>query len=205
MKKTNPSNARCRNWTIVVYPDSAPDDWIDIIQSYHIEWIKSPLHDKDITGNGEFKKSHWHVLLMFGSVKSYEQVLEITQKLGCPIPQRVHNSKALVRYMLHLDDADKHQYDLKDLETYGGVDVAEMLRPSNSERYTLIKEMIDYIKDFDIIEFQDLLDYACVERFNDWFPLLCDNSAYVITQYIKSQRYRAHTDIRINQKTGEVL
>jgi len=32
------------------------------------------------------------------------------------------------------------------------------------------------------------------ERFDDWFPLLCDNSAYIMDSYIKSNRHRAEVD-----------
>lgn len=195
---------RTRNWTIVLYPESAPDNWRDIIDDMHIEWIESPLHDKDINANGEVKKPHWHVLLMFGSVKSFSQVKELTVKLNAPIPEKCHNSKAMVRYMAHLDNPDKAQYDISKIVSHGGVDIFEMLRPNASERYSLIGEMIIFIRQHCIIEFQDLLDYALVNRNDDWFPLLCDNSAFVITNYIKSQRHSSKKDHLVNLETGEL-
>jgi hypothetical protein len=97
----------------------------------------------------------------------------------------------MVRYMAHMDNPDKAQYNISDIVAHGGVDLAEMLKPSSSERYSIIRDMIDYIRSAAITEFQDLMDYAAAEHFSDWFPLLCDNSAYVIGQYIKSQRHRA--------------
>lgn len=182
---------RTRNWSIVLYPDSAPDYWRDYLDDLHIEWVESPLHDQDVNaGTGELKKAHWHVLLMFGGVKSYEQVVEVIKPLNCPIPQRCHNAKAMVRYMAHLDNPDKHQYSPSEIRSHGGVDLAELLRPSSSERYTLIREMISFVRDNRVTEFQDLMDYAAAERFDDWFPLLCDSSAYVVGNYIKSQRHR---------------
>lgn len=182
---------RTRNWTFVLYPESAPENWRDILDEYHIEWVESPLHDKDINADGEPKKPHKHILLMFGGVKSYEQVLEITEALNQPIPQRIHNAKALVRYMAHLDNPEKAQYSPSEIIAHGGVDLAELLRPSSSERYTMLRDMIDYIRSAGVTEFQDLMDYAAAEHFDDWFPLLCDNSAYVVGQYIKSQRHRS--------------
>lgn len=181
---------RTRNWTVVVYPDSAPQNWREYLDELHIEWVESPLHEFDTNATGEVKKPHWHVLLMFGGVKSYEQVCDCITPLNCPIPQRCHNAKAMVRYMAHLDNPEKFQYNIADIKAHGGVDIAELLRPSSSERYTLIREMIAYIKENGITEFQDLFDYAGSERFDDWFPLLCDNSAYVVGNYIKSQRHR---------------
>lgn len=192
---------RTRTWTIVLYPESAPENWRDIIDDFHIEWVESPLHDKDINADGEAKKAHWHVLLMFGGVKSYEQVKELTDRLNAPIPERCHNAKAMVRYMAHLDNPDKFQYSVGDIVSHGGLDLAEMLRPSSSERYTIINEMISYVQDSGVVEFQDLMDYARKNEFDRWFPLLCDNSAYVVNQYIKSQRHR---HMRVNPETGEV-
>lgn len=187
-------DTRTRNWTIVIYPDSAPSTWRDILDEMHIEWIESPLHDSDINANGEKKKAHWHILLMFGGVKSYEQVMELCQDLNCPRPERCHNAKAMVRYMAHLDNPEKAQYNISDIVPHGGVDIAEMLRPNASERYTLIRDMIGFIRDNEIIEFQDVMDYAAEYRPDDWFPLLCDNSAFVINQYVTSQRHRKKGD-----------
>lgn len=202
MSKGN-KDTRTRNWTIVVYPDSAPENWRSLLDDFHLEWIESPLHNKDINASGEPKKAHWHILLMFGGVKTFEQVSELIEPLNCPIPNKVHNAKAMVRYMAHLDNPDKAQYKIEDIKAHGGVDIAEMLRPSSSERYSLIKEMIDFVKENNIVEFQDLMDYAAEQRFDDWFPLLCDNSTIVIANYIKSCRHRQPK--QIDYGTGEAI
>lgn len=191
-KKSNSDN-RVRNWSFILYEDSAPENWRELLDDMHIEWIESPWHDKDINANGEPKKKHKHILLLFAGKKSYEQIKEITDSLNCPIPERCHNSRALVRYMAHLDNPEKAAYNVSDIIAHGGVDLAEMLRPSSSERYTIIREMIDYVRSAGITEFQDLMDYAAEERFEDWFPLLCDSCAFIIGQYIKSQRHRSQS------------
>lgn len=196
-------NNRTRNWTIILYPESAPANWRDILDEQHIEWIESPLHDRDINATGETKKEHYHILLLFGGVKSYDQVLEFVKPLNCPIPTKCHNAKALVRYMAHLDNPDKVQYDVSNIKAHGGVDIAELLRPSSSERYSTIKEMLEFVKDYSIIEFQDLIDYAYTNHFDDWFPLLCDNSAFIIVSYIKSCRHREKQNIDFT--TGEKM
>ena len=202
MAKGN-KDTRTRNWTIVVYPDSAPDNWREIIDDMHIEWVESPLHDSDLNADGSVKKAHWHILLMFGGVKSYEQVLELIEPLNCPIPNKVHNAKALIRYMAHLDNPDKVQYDIRDIQSHGGVDVIDLLKPSSSERYTYIKEMIDWCIANSCYEFEDLYRYATYERFDDWFPLLTDSCAYVMTQFIKSRRHNPNKRT-VDYETGEI-
>lgn len=181
---------RTRNWTVVVYPESLPDKWIEILNSFNIEYVVSPLHDSDKNGAEEEKKAHYHVLLMFGGVKTYEQVSELIEPLNCPKPQKVHSAKSLVRYFLHLDHPDKHQYKKEDLISYGGVDIAELLRPSSSERYSMLAEIMDFIDDNGLTEFSQLMDYARKDRREDWFPLLCDSSTFMLGMYIKSKRHQ---------------
>lgn len=43
---------------------------------------------------------------MFPSVKSYEQILEITNKLNTPPPQKAMSAKGVVRYMIHMDNPE---------------------------------------------------------------------------------------------------
>ena len=172
-----------------MYPESAPENWREYMDDLHIEWVESPLHEFDCNATGEVKKAHWHLLLMFGGVKTYEQVCEVIAPLNCPAPQKCLSAKGCVRYMAHLDNPEKHQYSVSDIIAHGGVDLAELLRPSSSERYAYIREMLIFVKENGITEFKELLDYAYAERFDDWFPLLCDNSAYVVGQYIKSNRH----------------
>ncbi len=185
----NSAKIRTRNWTFIVYPESAPDGWEEILNGEHLEWIKSPLHDKDINPTGEQKKAHYHVLVLFQGVKTFEQVKALIAPLNCTIPTVCQNVKGLVRYMAHLDNPEKAQYSLSDIVAYGGVDLSEYLKPSKTERYLYIKEMLGFIDYNGITEFKDLMDYAMTERPNDWFQLLCDNSAYVVQQYIKSCRH----------------
>lgn len=204
-KKSTSGNkeTRTRNWTFILYPESAPENWRELLDEYHIEWVESPVHDSDINGNGEKKKAHIHIGLFFAGNKTYEQVKEITDKLNCPIPERCHSMRALVRYMAHLDNPEKAQYNPAEIIGHGGVDVAELLRPSSSERYTIIAEMVKYVQKNNITEFHQLVDYAVVEHFDDWFPLLCDSCAFVMGQYIKSQRH-SHKAIVEALKEGSV-
>jgi len=179
---------RIRAWTFVAYPDSAPANWRDIIEELHIQWVESPLHDADLNADGEQKKPHWHIFLNFEGKKSFEQVKEITDSINATIPIKVHSARGLVRYMVHMDNPEKKQYDASLIIGHGGIDVYEYLKPTSSSRYALIGEMMGFIDDNGIVEIKDLLDYSRDNRFDDWFPLLCDNSAYIIGEYIKSYR-----------------
>ena len=119
------AGTRTRNWTFVVYPESAPNDWEKIIENERVPFVVSPLHDSDISDNetGEIKKAHWHVIINFSSVKSYEQVKELTDKINAPIPQKVNSMIGATRYLIHLDHADKFQYKKEDIKCFNGFDL----------------------------------------------------------------------------------
>ncbi len=193
---------RTRSWTFVLYPESAPEQWRTILDDMHIEWVESPLHEFDVNATGEVKKPHWHILLMFTNVKSYDQIVELIKPLNCPAPQRCHNAKALVRYMAHLDNPEKHQYSVTEIVGHGGVDVSDLLKPSASERYSLIRDMCNYVAENDVTELYELVDYAMAAHLDDWFPLLFDNSANELNQYIKSNRQRIN-DLTRAYVTGD--
>jgi len=203
---------RTRSWTFVLYPESAPNNWRTIIDEEYIQWVESPLHDKDVDENGNLKKSHLHILLIYESVKNYEQVKEITEKLNATVPQKCHGAKGLVRYMIHMDNPEKFQYDKSKIVGHGGVDVAELLKPTATDRYILIAEMMDFVRDNNICQMNELIYYARTERFDDWFPLLCDNSAYIMSCLIRSNREerQMNSDNQkrkyiVNTETGEVI
>lgn len=179
---------RIRNWTFILYPDSAPENWRQVLDDLHIEWVESPLHDKDKNPTEEEKKPHWHILLCFDGKKSYEQILDITTSIHGSIPKRVSSTRGLVRYMAHLDNPEKHQYSRSDIIGHGGADVAQMLKPTSSCRYEIMEDMIKYIEENNVTSFTKFVYYAMYTHRDDWFPLLCDNSAFLVSLVIKSNR-----------------
>lgn len=208
---------RTRNWTAIFYPEDLPENWTSIINEHHFKWIQSPFHDKDINPDGTPKKAHYHVLFLFNSVKNKEQVIALLQgsfgasdtgsTVGVSNPQQVSDAGGLVRYMAHIDNPEKHQYEVGEIIGHNGADVAIYLRATLGERYNYIREMMQYIRDNDITEYKDLLNYAMIERFEDWFPLLCDNCTYIIETYIKSVRNsttKKIENLEVDKNTGEV-
>lgn len=182
---------RSRAWTFIVYPESAPDNWIDILEDLHLEWVQSPLHEFDVNPTGELKKAHWHILVQFTNVKSYDQVKEICDSVSATVPQRCHNTRALVRYMCHLDNPDKFQYDIRDITSHGGADVEDLLKPSHAMRQSILSEIRSFCKKEHITEFQDLYDYADLNRHDDWFVILNDSGTLPIKYYLQSARHRS--------------
>lgn len=183
-KKSNTADSRARAWATVVYPESMPENFFDIIGELKVPVLVSPLHDKDINPTGEEKKAHYHVLMYFEGKKSQAQVTELVKTfsgVGC---EKVASLRGYARYLCHLDNPEKHQYSVEDVRAFGGIDYMSTIGLP-TDRYKAIGEMMDFIDEQGITSYAKLLRYARNNRY-DWFRILCDNSTYTIKEYLKS-------------------
>lgn len=201
-------NKRYLSWTFVVYPESAPDDWKDRINDLHVKYAVSPLHDRDTNGDGSPKKAHWHVVLAFDTVKSYSQIKEITDQINAPIPQAVNSLVGTIRYLAHLDNPEKAQYNVEDIETGGNFPLAEILKKSPSERKAIVRDIYQYILDHDLTEYHEIVDYAFLHN-DEWFEVLTNGYTLFFTSVLKSRRHdpklQEERNIKVNKDTGEVI
>lgn len=185
--KVNKAKGRTRNYATVVYPESAPENWIEILENEFVPAFISPLHDKDKDPNGEDKKAHWHVMIMFDSVKTIEQAVEIFDKIGGVGFNKINSIRGYARYLCHLDNPEKTQYDESEVKCLCGADYYNIIGLV-TDKYKAISEMIDFCVEKNIYSYSDLLEYCRVNRF-DWFRTLCDNGTVVIKEYLKSRSW----------------
>ena len=88
--------------------------------------------------------------------------------------------------MAHLDNPEKFQYNPALIVAHGGFNVEEHLKLSASARYSMLRDMIQYIREKDICDFMEFMEYAMEEKYETWFPLLCDNSTFMIRSVIQA-------------------
>lgn len=177
---------RTRNYATIVYPESAPPDWMEKLSDAHIPALVSPLHDKDTTADGELKKPHYHVQLLFQSVKSHRQVEAIVAEFGGVGVEVVQDAKAYARYLIHMDHPDKAQYDAQDIVELSGVSFSALTHLKKDELNTL-RDMMEYIRINQIDSFAVFAD-ACASAEDDtWLKLISfSRAAYFLKQYISS-------------------
>ena len=185
LKKT--SSRRTRNFATIVYPDSAPDNWQEILANQFIPSFISPIHDNDKNPNGEKKKEHYHVIIMFDSVKTLEQAKEIFELIGGVGHEIVNSIRGYSRYLCHLDNPEKVQYAQENVRCLCGADYISVIGLV-LDKYKAVGEMIDFCKEYNIDSYSELLEYARDSRF-DWFRCLCDNGTVVVKEYLKSRRW----------------
>lgn len=184
------NDERSTTWTFLVYPESAPKDWLDVLKELHVPFIVSPLHDKDINKDtGEIKKAHYHCIVKFKSKKSFKQVKSgICDKLNSPIPQPVVDIAMMVRYLAHLDDPQKYQYNVEDIQVYGNIDVKEYIYDKKDYQFEVLKEILDFCEVYNIQEYSTIVNYCKDER-PKWFPFVTKTFRAAVDSYVRSQRY----------------
>lgn len=175
---------RTRNYATVVYPDSAPPDWQLFLQEMFVPAFISPLHDKDVNPTGEPKKPHWHIIIMFDSVKTREQARELFEKIGGVGCEVVNSIRGYSRYLCHLDNPEKVQYSPEEVRCLCGADYFNTIGLV-VDKYKTIEEIAFFCRDNDIYSYSDLFFY-CLENRYDWYRTLCDNGTYVIKELLQS-------------------
>ena len=111
---------KSRGWACIVYPDSAPDDWVSRLEDGHVQVLISPLHDQDVRGDGSPKKPHWHVLAMWDGPVTAAVAAQLFERMQVTAPpERVASLRGYARYLVHMDDHDKHRYDADDVVALG--------------------------------------------------------------------------------------
>lgn len=203
--KSQRGHGRSRTWATVLYADSANPKWKEILGDLAIPCFVSPYHDKDKNPHGEDKKPHWHILFMFDGVKSVEQIQEICMQLCSVGQENVASTRGYARYLCHLDNPDKAQYDINDVLSFGGADYRDIIGLP-SDKYLIISEMMDFCDTYNVCSFYTLVNYARRNK-EDWCRALSDNCAYIMREWLESRLWSIQNgyDKIINPETGEVV
>lgn len=179
-----------RNWAFVVYPESAPSDWIEQLQQRGVVGAISPLHDKDLNATGEPKKAHWHVIVTYEGPTAQSVVERLTELLNAPKPIPLEQVRGYYRYLTHKDNPEKFQYDEKDIQTLNGFDIRDFVEMTKSEVNAKIRIIQALIQTLDILEYADLLDYLMDnDELADEYDVAISHTILLNT-YIKSRRYK---------------
>lgn len=190
-----------RNWAFVVYPESLPENWRDIIVETGLPMAFSPLHDKDIDPTGEVKKAHYHVICYYESGPTTKKAVKenVTDKLNGTIPIKLESMKGMYRYHLHLDNPEKYQYNDSDRIFFNGFDINKVEELTYTEVKQLLKNIQELIRKESITEYSDLLDILKDNELDNLWKVASDHTILLNT-YIRSRRYKTIKEKNIDLK-----
>lgn len=166
----NTVTTKARYWTAVGYPENMVDDWQDRIG----EILQIPyaycIHDKDKTGDDDDRKTHVHIVVVYGNTTTYKSALSVFDGLSAPGKQafntceRVNNIRYLWNYLIHdTDDArkkGKYQYSPDERITGNNFDIGAYEQLGIAEKKAIRKELAQVIIDKAFMNYLDF--YMCV-------------------------------------------
>ena len=223
-KKTS---VKKRNWAFLIYPTkeqlidlkseytgidgygTVPSDWQQRLQLSGLQYAISPLHDKDKLedGSNKIKKPHFHVIVVYGSPTTYNNVKSLTDSLNSPIPQALEQVKGYYRYLTHKDNPDKYQYEDKDIYTGGGFNIADFIELSKSEVSEIKFNLQLLIRKENMVEYKVFLDYV-QDNLDRVMYDVASNNTMLFNTYLKSNRHIQGQPVKIkyvDKVTGEIL
>ena len=186
---TSLSKIKKRNWCFVVWPDSAPDNWRDILQQTGNLFAISPLHDSDINPDNSLKKPHYHVIMNYEGPTTYNNALNVAKLVNANTIQPLEQIRGYYRYFTHKDNPEKFQYSEKDITTINGFDINNYIELTYTEVANLLLQIQYIIRDKKILEYSDLLDYFVDNDLKEFWDV-ARNHTLLLQTYINSRRFK---------------
>lgn len=162
-------------FTFLLYPESIPDNWIELLESTDLQMAISPLHNRDKTEKKElleqgqeYKKEHYHVIYIAKNAITPEAVRNrIKRLLGDksinmvqPIATSVVNAYL---YLTHESkDAiakKKHVYDKKDIIHLNNFDVDRFEMFDIHEKRDMINSIVEIVKSLELTNIIELAEF----------------------------------------------
>lgn len=181
-------NVKKRYWAMILYPDSAPENWRDRLRETGIQCAISPLHDKDLNADNTPKKSHYHIILCYEGPTTFKNVSALCDSLNQPIPQPLEQLRGYYRYLVHKDNPEKYQYDESMITSINGFDVSNYLDLTQNQINAVLTEFTKFIDDNNITEFSDFIRVIRDNEFYSQFTEIAYNKYCFLNTYISSIR-----------------
>lgn len=187
---------RTRNWATIIYPrqtegeeTTCPDNWEEILSQLAVKAVASPLHDNDVTEEGEVKKAHRHVVIAFDGVKTQAQAKEIFEKIGGVGCEPISSLFSMTRYLTHLDNPEKAQYSSTDVICFGGFEYKRYVSTKDDEEKEIVANMgtiFNICAQKNMYDFADCAEYLMAEQ-PELFTTFRKNP-YFFATFLKSKQ-----------------
>lgn len=186
-----------RGFAFLIYPESAPQYWLDLLEGTHLRALVSPLHDADVWTEadearnaehkaGTLKKPHYHCMVLFDGPTTAKNALSVLEPLGVKYVEPVASVANMTRYFAHLDNEDKARYDANDIKALNGAYI-DLTRELSPEEKRIIKlKVLAWIRDNSVTEYADVVNYA-MDAEPDWLDYVTSQTIF-LTGYLRSVR-----------------
>ena len=199
MPKPREPPTKSKYFCAILYPDSKTYDADNVINELAkalLTFAVSPIHDKDVKDDGSLKKGHYHLLVAYSSATTLNNIRSWFKTCGLP-ESELHSVRVCAsgvsyfRYLTHLDNPEKVQYDCKDIRVFNDSD--ELFKKFSKTASSKIDDLIrifQIVDELNTISFHNLIQYLMLNE-RDLFKMLTSSSALAICvkEYQRSLEY----------------
>ena len=181
---------KSRFFDFLVYPESAPKDWMGELRRSPGQYAISPLHAPD----DEVTKEHYHGMFYCGNGPITLKAAK--QKIPAEVPANGYvevtgSSTGYMRYLIHLDDPEKEQFPggENSITLINGFPLDLTRELTKAEKAAIRSQLVALIRDNGVIEYSDFI--FGLEDMGD--PDLADYAAthtIFFSKLIDSQRHK---------------
>lgn len=220
--ETTESDERCKAWKRtsgkwwvgIVYPESAPEEWLTRLRSTGMQIAVSPIHDKDkwehdspekeivdtetgevirvakgmLYKKGDPKKEHLHIIVKTDTRVSWQEINRMIRPItNGPLMQKCNSLKGAYEYFIHLNNPERYQYDRDEIQTFNDY----CNEPNRKEQMEMLQAIIQECIDQNITDYADLM-----RRYRDSYEYLniISIKGYALKQLTDSLWKQAHPD-----------
>lgn len=182
--------SKSRYWVGVLYQENMLEDWreqIDQIVQVPYAYCE---HNQDLQTDGDARKEHLHLILVFPNTTTYKHALTIFGLLSKAGASCINTCKAIINirwmydYLIH-DTEDcrkkkKHLYDKSERILGNLFDIGAYEQVSAAEKNDICKELANVIRVNGITNFMDLYVYVADECEDSiYFEILKSNASFL--------------------------
>lgn len=183
----------------VLYPDSKSYDIDNVIKALakeHLTFAVSPIHDQDVEEDGSPKKGHYHLLLIYSSATTLNNIKRWFKVCGLP-ESDLHSVRVCAsgvgyyRYLTHKDNPEKAQYNDNDIRIFNDFDeLFKKFSKSASDKIDDLVRIFQIVDELNTISFHSLIQYLMLNE-RVLFKMLTSSSALAICvkEYQRSLEY----------------
>ena len=177
-----------RYFQFLVYQESAPDDWREILKKSLGKYAISPVHSAD----EEISKPHWHVIYKHGNPCSLDFAKSVIPggiAANGYVEPCLHPGNAQ-RYLVHLDQPEKEQFadGVNAITVLNGFPLDLSRELTKAEKQEVRSRCFEWIDENGIVEYAEFLDSLRVLGNPDMFDYGF-NHTIAFNAYLKSKRH----------------
>lgn len=188
VEPVSPKEVKGKYWCFVLYPESAPVNWREILNRSGVAWAVSPLHEHDLNADGSPKKAHYHVIIIWLASTTYNAVKKFTHDtLNSTVPQVLQSPVGYYRYFSHKDNPEKYQYDEKEIESGNGFDIADYAKLTKQQKLEMHMRISQMILDNQIGRYDQAVE-LCMGLGFDEYEMLTSHTIH-FTNLCKSVEF----------------